>query len=179
MCGRYEFALKDDKKGRQIKNKAKEMNLVYKQGEIFPGDEVLCIVPKKDKIDLESKKWGLSSNRQINARIESLRTNPFYSKMLSNRCAVICNGFYEWDPDKRKHYISSDNEYIYLACIYNDNNELLIITRDSYSDFKKIHDRIPIIMNQKEMLEYIHGKDIDIAKKDLKISDLDNDIKLF
>ena len=107
MCGRFEFSLKDDKKGKQIKERAEKLNLVYKQGEVFPTDQVLCIIPVENKIDLSVMKWGVNNKSlQINARKESIEDKPSYKEIKDNRCAVICNGFYEWDKQKNKYLIS-------------------------------------------------------------------------
>ncbi|MBQ3295954.1 MAG: SOS response-associated peptidase family protein [Erysipelotrichaceae bacterium] len=180
MCGRFEFSLKDDKKGKQIKERAEKLNLVYKEGEIFPTDQVLCIIPMENKIDLSVMKWGVNGRSlQINARKESLDDKPSYNEIRNNRCAVICNGFYEWNKHKDKFYISGDEEYMYLACIFNKKKELLIITQASDGEFSKIHERIPMIMNQKEMLKYIHNEDGVFEKKKLKIEKTDDALKLF
>ena len=180
MCGRFEFSLKDDKKGKQIKERAEKLNLVYKEGEIFPTDQVLCIIPVENKIDLSVMKWGINNRSlQINARKESLEDKPSYNEIKNNRCAVICNGFYEWNKQKDKFYISTDDEYMYLACIFNSNKELLIITQASDDEFSKIHDRIPLIMNQAEMLKYIHNEEGIFTKKKLKVEKTDDALKLF
>ncbi|MBO4918547.1 MAG: SOS response-associated peptidase family protein [Erysipelotrichaceae bacterium] len=180
MCGRYHFGILPDRKGKQIRERAEKLNLVYKEGEIFPSDSVLCIIPVENKVDLASMKWGIKNKTlQINARQESLNDRPSYEEIRNNRCAVICNGFYEWDPDKNKHYISFDEEYVYLACIFNRKNELLIITRSADEAFRKIHDRMPVIMNQKEMLKYIHNEDTVFEKKKLYIRNVNDEISLF
>ena len=118
MCGRFEFSLKDDKKGKQIKERAEKLNLVYKEGEIFPTDQVLCIIPVENKIDLSVMKWGINNKSlQINARKESIDDKPSYNEIKNNRCAVICNGFYEWNRQKDKFYISGDDEYMYKMAL--------------------------------------------------------------
>ncbi len=180
MCGRFEFSLKDDKKGKQIRERAEKLNLVYKEGEIFPADQVLCIIPVENKIDLSTMKWGINNRSlQINARKESLADKPSYNEIKNNRCAVICNGFYEWNKQKDKFYISFEEEYMYLACIFNSKKELLIITQAADEGFSKIHERIPMIMDQKEMLKYIHNEDCIFTKKKLKIENTDDALKLF
>ena len=68
---------------------------------------------------------------------------------------------------------------MYLACIFNSKKELLIITQAADENFSKIHDRIPMIMNQEEMLKYIHNEDGIFSKKKLKIDKTDEDLKLF
>ena len=106
MCGRYELKLSDSALSNSLKERIKKNDLVFKQGEIFPNDDVLCIIPMKDRIDLRVKKWGIRSlSFQINARIESL-DRKYYARMLDKRCAIICNGFYEWNADKDKYYIT-------------------------------------------------------------------------
>ena len=180
MCGRYEFTLKEDNKAKQIKQRSEKLNLIYKEGEIFPNDNVLCIIPVENKIDLSVMKWGINTKSfQINARMETINDRNTYDEYKNNRCAVICNGFYEWDKNKNKYYISTDDDYVYLACIFNSNNELLIITKASNSSLKHIHDRMPIIMNQSEMLRYIHNEDFTFNNKNLIIENIDENIKLF
>ena len=86
MCGRFEFSLKDDKKGKQIKERAEKLNLVYKEGEIFPTDQVLCIIPVENKIDLSVMKWGINNKSLlINARMESINDRPSYKEIKNNR----------------------------------------------------------------------------------------------
>lgn len=180
MCGRFEFSLKDDKKGKQIKERAEKLNLVYKEGEIFPTDQVLCIIPVENKIDLSVMKWGINNrSMQINARMESIEDKPSYKEIKNNRCAVICNGFYEWNKQKDKFYISTEEEYMYLACIFNSKKELLIITQAADKEFSKIHERIPMIMDQAEMLKYIHNEEGTFSRKKLNIEKTDDALKLF
>ena len=180
MCGRYEFNIKDSRRTIQINERAKKLNLVFKQGEIFPSDVVLCIIPKENKIDLDTMKWGIKSKSLlINAKVETIEDRPTYNAIKHNRCAVICNGFYEWDKDSQKYYIDFEEDYMYLACIFNENKELVILTTSASDEFKYIHDRMPIIMNQSEMLNYIHSKDDLFVSKYLKIHKLTTDNKLF
>ena len=181
MCGRYEFNILADSKGKQIKEQVKKLNLVFKEGEIFCGDKVLCVIPKESKIDLSVMKWGIQTKSLlINARSETLKDKPTFKRIMNRRCAVICNGFYEWDKNKNKFYINFKDKYMYLACIFNELNELVILTQEANDeDFKKIHNRIPIIMNQEEMINYVHGFGSKITNKDLFINNVKEDIKLF
>jgi putative SOS response-associated peptidase YedK len=180
MCGRYDFGLSSSKKGKQIRERAEKMNLVFKEGEVFPNDDVLCMIPVGSKIDLSVKKWGIKNKSfQINARVESLDDRPSYASMKDKRCAVICNGFYEWDSDKNKYYVNTEDEYIYLACIFNDADELLILTKAAEGDFARIHSRTPIIMDQGEMLRFIHNETGTIREKKLHFQIKDDELKLF
>ena len=158
MCGRYEFKIGDGKKARQIKERADKLGLVYKQGEIYPGDEVLCILPKQSGIDLKVMRWGIrSKSLLINARVESLDERITFQKIKDRRCAIVCNGFYEWDKARNKYYIHFDDEIVYLACLYDENEDLVILTRPADERLTAIHTRMPIVMDQKQMLNYVHN----------------------
>ena len=63
--------------------------------------------------------------------------------------------------------------------IFNEENELVILTQASSGEFENIHDRVPIIMNQEEMINYIHSKKDIFEKKKLIINKVDEDMKLF
>lgn len=180
MCGRFHFGILPNDNGKQLKQRAQELNLVFNEGEIFPTNRVLCIIPKESKIDLDVKKWGIESKSLlINARVETINDRPTYNAIKNNRCAVICNGFYEWDKNKDKFYISFDEDYMYLACIFNKEDELVILTKGSKGEFSIIHDRMPIIMNKKEMIKFIHNESCLFDDKNLRINKLNEDIKLF
>lgn len=180
MCGRYHLGIKSDKTGKKITERAQELNLVYDLDEIFPTNDVLCIIPRETKIDLSVKKWGIKSKSLIiNARIESINDRPTFNEIKYNRCAIICDSFYEWDKDKNKYEISFLEDYMYLACFFNTKDELVILTREAYGEFKKIHNRIPIIMNRDEMLMFVHNEETIISEKKLIIKQLNQDISLF
>lgn len=180
MCGRYDFAIIDNKIGQQIKEITTKLNLNYKQGEIFPSDDVLCVIPKGSKVDLSVKRWGIKAKSLlINARIETLEDKISFNSIKNNRCAIICNGFYEWDKDKNKYYITYKKDYFYLACIFNEDDELVILTTSSKDEMVNIHDRCPIVMNKWEMLKYIHNEECLFEKKKLRIKKIDECISLF
>lgn len=154
MCGRYHLVLDDKPFAKKIKAKAQRISLSFKEGEIFPGDEVLVFAPKDDgTIDITSKTWGIKDKHLIiNTRVENLHA-PYWQRMVDHRCAIIADTFYEW-KDKIKYAISQDKIF-YLAAIYDEDDHLSIITEASYNDLKEVHERTPIILNEGEMLEYL------------------------
>ena len=172
MCGRYQFDLGNDLKSNKLKDKIKEKNISYKEGEIFPGDQVLCIYMQNGSLKLSSMKWGIKTDKglQINARKESL-DKPFYEKIKNNRCVLLANGFYEWDTKKNKYYISFNEPFVYLAAIYDDFYNLLILTRDADDEFKDIHDRFPVILDRNEMNNYLEGKPYSVIREPISITD--------
>ena len=161
MCGRYELKIDgNDHLSKQIRKKIEQTSLpVFSKGEVFPNDNCLLIIPKGDGlIDLSVKKWGISLNTLlINARIETLEEKALFKKMLKNPCAIIASGFYEWN-NSNKYLITNDSPLLFLAGLYNDNNEFVILTGEANNKMKDIHHRSPVIFNQEEMLKYLYFK---------------------
>ncbi|MEG2385239.1 MAG: SOS response-associated peptidase family protein, partial [Erysipelotrichaceae bacterium] len=84
---------------------------------------------------------------------------PTFSKLLDQRCIIIASGFYEWKKQgikKAKIYIQKENASIlYMAGIYNENNEFVIITVQSEGDMAKIHHRSPLLLDEIAMKHYL------------------------
>lgn len=172
MCGRYELKLdSDDKYTKQLIKRIEELSLKdFNIGEIYPTNNCLVLKAKEDnKVELDIKKWGIPlKSLLINARMESIKDKRIYQNM--KRCIILANGFYEW-KDKDKYYIHKIDPHIYLAGLYNDLNEFVIITGESTKKMKDIHHRSPVIFDNKEMLNYLHNKqDIYINNNDLIIN---------
>ncbi|MBQ1476967.1 MAG: SOS response-associated peptidase family protein [Erysipelotrichaceae bacterium] len=178
MCGRYELSpFLKDRITKQIFEKAKEEDLLdYATGEVFPGSKCLVLIPKgKGKIGLSVKSWGIPlKSLLINARIESLEEKPLYRSMKKNRCIVIANGFYEW-KDKVKYHISKEDPHLYLAALYNDKDEFVILTGPAEDSMRDIHERTPVIFDRTGMLEYLYfQKDPAVNDRGLIINKVEN-----
>ena len=130
----------------------------------------------KYKYELKAMKWGLipfwtkrspdygSMLKTINCRDDSLKENRgmWNTVKQRKRCLVICQGFYEWlkkgvgGKEKIAHYVKrKDGQLMCLAglwdCVqYEDTEEKLytytIITTDSNTQLKFLHDRMPVIL---------------------------------
>ena len=132
---------------------------------------------KEYKYELKAMKWGLipfwtkrspdygSMLRTINCRDDSLVENRgmWNTMKQRKRCIVICQGFYEWlkkgpgGKEKIPHFVKrKDGHLMCFAglwdCVkYEDAEEKLytytIITTDSNTQLKFLHDRMPVILN--------------------------------
>ena len=158
MCGRYFIELNESDIAIKIKNRLNQQSLDdYQLGEIFPFQKVIVLIPRNNKIDVDVKKWGIhSKSLLINARNETIDEKYTFKKIKKNRCAIIANGFYEWNKKKKIYITKEDANYIYFAGLYNDNNELVILTGESENQMKFIHHRTPLILNHQEMLDYLN-----------------------
>ena len=102
-------------------------------------------------------------NRLINARAETVATKQaFRVSFKRRRCLVPTTGFYEWkksNDSKTPYYVHLKNDDLFaFAGIYDrwkdsDGNELLsfaIITTDANSLMKRIHNRMPVMLERED-----------------------------
>eukprot|EP01137_Pigoraptor_chileana_P021723 Opistho-2@85774 len=106
----------------------------------------------------------------INARDDNLTTSPIYRRLLNKRrCVVLCEGFFEWLKSgkmkipyyirpKRKEGESKFPPLLLMAGLYDirhlddgtEERTFTIITTEPNSEFRWLHDRMPVILTQDE-----------------------------
>lgn len=179
MCGRYYV---DDETAKEIRkllehldarfNRGKEAlkarNEMVKRalevrGEIFPTNQVPILVGDKE-IALTMSKWGFTAPTGkgvlINARSETaLEKKTFRESLLSRRCVIPAAGFYEWDSDKNKIYFTMPQKpCMYMAGLYRfekEESRFVILTTAANASMKDIHDRMPLILDEEAVAEWI------------------------
>ncbi len=141
--------------------------------EVFPSDDVPVILNDRGK-KIKILKWGFSpyyaKRLIINARSETVDTKPtFKSAFHSRRCLVPANGFFEWQKTNGKsikHKIYLDNDEIFsMAGIYDTFKDkhgssfqsFTILTTNPTDNIKKIHNRMPVILNRKDEDLWLDG----------------------
>lgn len=164
MCGRYYFDLESSYEEFIKLQISMDLfaDLEFATHEVFPSQNALLLIAQGDQLIPRVMKWGITSAKRkclINARGETITSRPTFRKMLDQRCVVLANGFYEWKENgkhKDKIYIQNeDHSLMYLAGIYNEQNEFVIVTAESKNDMAKVHDRTPIIYHRDEMKQYL------------------------
>lgn len=153
---------------------------------IAPTQNILAIVqdPGKPKTSLENRqlsdlRWGLIpgwatdlaiGNRMINARSETLGEKRSFRGPLENRrCLIVADGYYEWqkqpDGSKQPCWISPIEEGIVLfAGLWETNRRVCereirsctIITQSANSALSKIHNRMPVHLDEQEAAEWLN-----------------------
>ncbi|TDL26787.1 DUF159-domain-containing protein [Rickenella mellea] len=125
---------------------------------------------EEEEVVLHTMKWGLvphwskhedRSLSTTNARSENLVNGGgmWKSIMGRKRCAVVCEGYYEWlnrGKDKLPHFTKhKDGKVMLLAGLYDvvyleGSSEPLwsftIVTTDACKEFEWLHDRQPVIL---------------------------------
>ena len=167
MCGRYLF---NDHNNQKIQAIIDETKTKYEQptldlvswDEIYPSAFSVVLI-YQDKLIPTLMTWGYPKwdNKSIiiNARSETINNSNFFKDdYAKHRCVIATTGFYEWDKNKKKHFIKNiQADILYLAGIYRlvDNKYYYcILTKEATEHLKIIHDRMPIVMSEEEAIRY-------------------------
>lgn len=162
MCGRFQFHFENREQKEWLKAYYPEMDSFhFLEGERFPSQSALLFVLEQNKVVPKLLKWGFQGergNRLINARAETLHQRPTFQRWLENRCVIVTNGFYEWRKEgkrKVKYHIGKKDRYLYLAGLYNDAQEFVIIICAAYGEMADYHDRCPLVLTRDQMIVYL------------------------
>ena len=145
---------------------------VKSSGEISPTDVVPVIAPDRaGKQSVFPMKWGYTGKRTllINARVETAGEKPtFRNDWKSHRCIVPASYYFEWEhlplnngktKTGDKYTIQPEGSSVTWLCgLYRIEDGLprfVILTRDAADDIRFIHDRMPLIMPDELVNEWI------------------------
>ena len=144
---------------------------VKSYGEIRPTDVVPVIAPnRKGERAVYPMKWGYSGRTLLlNARMETAAEKPtFRDDWARHRCIVPASWYFEWehlqgkDGRKRtgdKYMIQpKDAAVTWLCGLYRIENGMpvfVILTREPGEEIRFIHDRMPLIMPDQLVNEWI------------------------
>ncbi len=144
---------------------------VKSYGEIRPTDVVPIIAPnRKGERAVYPMKWGYSGRTLLlNARMETAAEKPtFRDDWARHRCIVPASWYFEWehltgnDGKKRtgeKYMIQpKDSAVTWLCGLYRIENGMpvfVVLTREPGEEIRFIHDRMPLIMPDKLVNEWI------------------------
>ncbi len=186
MCGRY--ALKITIEELIERYGITEGNFdINPREEIFPTDWASVLIENKGKREIYKFKWGFKPPFTripiINARGETLDQKKIFKKaFLNKRCIIPASAFYEWKkagPKKVKYRIYHQyNKIISLAGIFDTFtsekgeriNCFTIITTSPTVQLNEIHDRMPVILEEREEKYWLDNStgDQEYLKKMLK-----------
>ena len=142
-------------------------------GEIFPDDIVPVIAKsKRGNKACFPMQWGYHvNNRPLlpNARMETAAIKPlFQTSWNDRRCIIPASWYYEWEHFLRndgkrtsgdKYLIQPQGEqYTWLCGLYRMEDTLphfVILTKEPSDDIKFIHDRMPLMIQEKDIDEWL------------------------
>ncbi|SDM35070.1 SOS response-associated peptidase [Halarsenatibacter silvermanii] len=141
---------------------------------IRPTDSVPVLKTENGEQILEEQSWGFqpdfSSRPLINARAETVCEKPTFAAAAdSRRCLIPAAAFYEWKqlkPGNKKTRFTisiADRKMFSLAGLYspyslNDErkNCFVVITRTARGELRKIHDRMPVILDSEDEKSWLN-----------------------
>ena len=103
--------------------------------------------------------WGFQTSQTF--LINSRSDNKYYKHGFS---VLLIDGYYEW-IDKQPYYVSSISGSQFCVGCVTTGDKFLIVTTGSGPNISKIHDRMPVILRDSEVQEWILCKSYDKAKR--------------
>ena len=171
MCGRFTLHSPKDFIGARFDVDLPELAPRYN---IAPTQDVLAVYVRDSARQVRLMRWGLIPHwakpgpklpLMINARVETLNTQPAYRDALrTHRCLIPADGFYEWrSNDGRKtpktpYFLHLESgEPFAMAGLWarwrehEDGDPITscaIVTAPANSALAPIHDRMPVILRR-------------------------------
>jgi putative SOS response-associated peptidase YedK len=137
--------------------------------------------------ELATMRWGFE--RPTLGTINNSRADKLHGPMWSNafrerRCVIPANAFYEWSGPKgrkRTHrFTRTDGDWFWIAGIWEVSHEFgpcfSMITTDANERMAPIHDRMPALLEEGEVEDYLAGAMSRFAPlaESLKVEDSSN-----
>lgn len=168
MCGRYYINLDmADEIEKVVHDIDKRIRQEHFSGDIYPTNIAPVIEKSEQGMKLDICRWGYplskGKNLVINARTESVMDKPsFQNGILYHRLLIPASGFYEWNRQKEKNIFSRyDRSALYMVgfCDWFENERrFVILTTAANESMKKVHDRMPLILEKEQLLEWFDDR---------------------
>ncbi len=180
MCGRITLSTdKDDLQSRWgFIDPSGVLDLIKPRYNIAPSQNSPTLVVKEDRRVLVMMRWGLVpfwakeasiGYKIINAKSETLTEKPSFRKPFKEkRCLVLADGFYEWEKTDKKNkvpyrFVLKNRQPFAFAGLWDvwktpEGDTLLsftIITTRANELMERIHDRMPVILNEKDEAKWL------------------------
>lgn len=99
----------------------------------------------------------------------------FRKAFMEGRCVIPSNGFFEWNQhqlttDGKKQKLlfqETDKQDLFMAGLYrmfNGENRFVILTKQANSSIAPYHDRMPVILEEEEIEDWLNNFEMAQAK---------------
>ncbi len=179
MCGRYYVAENDPDEIlaayiAEAQKRADAMDVpIVTSGEVRPTNIATVIAPnaKNRRPAAFPMKWGFIHPTRgmlvFNTRSETADEKPLFSSSVEDRrCLIPASCYFEWQKSngrKIKYAIKPKGEPLYLAGLYvRSSKERLpsfsILTMDSADSIKAVHARMPVMIPQGKIDDWLSAE---------------------
>lgn len=171
MCCRYYIdSDMEDEIQKVVREVDRRIRQEHFRGDIHPTNTVPVIEKTGNGLKLDICKWGylLSKGKAlvINARVESVMDKPSFRNGIRNhRLLIPASGFYEWNHLKEKSiFTRQDAPVLYMAGFcdwFGNERRFVILTTAANESMVKVHDRMPLILEKEQLLDWFDDKKIE------------------
>lgn len=140
--------------------------------DIYPTNYAPVMTGQTEGLKLSRQRWGYPGIHKkgvvFNARAESVMEKQMFANGIRYHRAVIpARHFYEWSANREKNTFSRpDRKPLFLAGFFDilENEErFVILTTRANDSMRRIHDRMPLILEQEQLEDWIYN--VSSAKK--------------
>lgn len=207
MCGRFSLTTEEQRLNEFFKLSGGTERYVPRYN--GAPTQQMAVITAGEPNRLQYFRWGLvpswskeilKSTPVINARAETISEKVSFRKAFkSSRCLVPADGFYEWTRAGKKQpyrFVMADDSPFAMAGLWETwkgaNGEIVnsfaIITTGPNTLMEPVHNRMPVILRQKDYEDWLLNKDQESLKSLLvpfpakgmrmyKVSDMVNSVK--
>ena len=170
MCGRFFVAEDAWEKAAEAFPVLKNRQGDFRTGDITPGMTALSLAGNRGGLEAAPLLWGFPGFGKgrpliINARTETAREKAAFADAFRQyRCVFPAGGFYEWTREDRQKVVfrNPDAPVMYLAGLYRPfgpEKRFVILTRPADEVMLPVHDRMPLILEEKDVEPWIFDRD--------------------
>lgn len=191
MCGRYvlRVILKNLQRDFDLGFEVEESDLPLEQRARYniAPTQLVSVIRVVDGARRHSLlRWGLiprwvagdrDRRPQINARGETVFEKPmFRDSARHRRCLMLADGYYEWRRDEKDRPLQAffverrDSKPFAMAAIWDmwisSDGEVIesvaVLTTHANADLDGIHDRMPVILDKRDYLTWLHAERVPV-----------------
>ncbi|MGD9708152.1 MAG: SOS response-associated peptidase family protein [Candidatus Delongbacteria bacterium] len=171
MCGRF-AQVYDDTKLKEKFRLEDVSGRVNPELNLTPGMKVNTVTFRGEQNILHPMIWGFSElhNKSMpalifNSRIETIFSgSPLGQYLVKHRCIIPLSGFYERKGDRTFYIQNKDFPILSAAGVFvNDGLKFncSVVTTDSTGSMRKIHSRMPLLLNDEFSKMWVSVREIE------------------
>ncbi len=179
MCGRFTIAVSYDELKSYVLSTFGIDEMRFEADlpryNVCPRENIIAVINDGNTYRIGQLHWGfipkgfsMSSIRPINARSETVAEKPMFKEAIRrHRCVILADGFYEWKKDNKRRipyrFVMKETSLFAMAGLYsvhktNDGkteSTSLILTTTANTLMADIHERMPVILDQKDIVTWL------------------------
>lgn len=182
MCGRFTLTRRENEAlAAELGVPVESLREYRPRYNIAPTDGHWIVRTKFEDRELLPARWGLVNSwakdrkraaRQINARAETLASQPaFREAFRQRRCVVPADGFFEWTGPKNARqplwFHRTDGGLLLFAGLYESwrpnpdewERTFTIITTEANDMVGQVHDRMPVILPDENIDAWLFARE--------------------